>query len=39
VLWDWHGGGKRTFTDDLRRRIEAFEARTDAAEAARGEAR
>jgi acyl-CoA thioester hydrolase len=25
VLWDWHGGGKRVFTEDLRRRIEAFE--------------
>ena len=25
VLWDWHGGGKRTFTEELRRRIEAFE--------------
>lgn len=25
VLWDWHGGGKRTFTDALRARIEAFE--------------
>ena len=25
VLWDWHGGGKQTFTEALRRRIEAFE--------------
>jgi len=25
VLWDWHGGGKRVFTDDLREKIRAFE--------------
>jgi acyl-CoA thioester hydrolase len=25
VLWDWHEGGKRVFTDALRKRIEAFE--------------
>lgn len=29
VLWDWgHGGGKRRFTDDLRRKIETFEKRS-----------
>jgi acyl-CoA thioester hydrolase len=25
VLWDWHGGGKRAFTDELREKILAFE--------------
>ena len=25
VLWDWHGGGKRVFTAELRDRILAFE--------------
>ena len=25
VLWDWHGGGKQAFSEELRRRIEAFE--------------
>ena len=25
VLWDWHGGGKRVFTDELRAKIRAFE--------------
>ena len=25
VLWDWRGGGKRTFTDALRRKIHDFE--------------
>ena len=35
VLWDWHGGGKRVFTDALRRRIGEFEDGT----ASRGEVR
>jgi len=25
VLWDWHGGGKRVFTGELREKIRAFE--------------
>lgn len=32
VLWDWRGGGKQSFTEDLRRRIEAFEKGGPAAE-------
>jgi len=27
VLWDWRGGGKRVFTDELRRKIDIFEGR------------
>jgi acyl-CoA thioester hydrolase len=27
VLWDWRGGGKRVFTDELRRKIDTFEGR------------
>ena len=31
VLWDWHGGGKRVFTETLRERIGAFENGVEAA--------
>jgi acyl-CoA thioester hydrolase len=27
VLWDWRGGGKQAFNDELRRKIQAFEAK------------